>query len=127
MKLVSTQLVSARNPSEATLALRFLAETPEEIEFLSRPLSPPSSFPSVEWTAALLRMTPGLQLPAEPISSYSPSIVVSVRPQIDGAASTSQVVAPGETNLFAYALDAIAPDGKLVRLHVPIEVRATLG
>lgn len=54
-------------------------------------------------------------------------VVVSIRPDIDGAPSMSFVSRPGTTGVVPISLQAIAPrTGELVHLKLPLEVRANI-
>ncbi len=92
-----------------TLELRLVPETMEDVDFIR---SAPAYGPDPTWLQALVGKTPELA------DSSSPSIVVAVRPRVDGAASTALVIPAGTTATMLVHTD---------RGPLPLEVRANLG
>lgn len=77
----------------------------------------------VEWATQMIADSTNQGVP---MPGLSPFIVVSIRPQIDGAPSMSQAIERGTTQLMPLGVVAIAPSGELVRFSLPLEVRADL-
>ena len=115
--------LAGRTSVVAEVTIKFVPETAEETNWLNDPME--SAFDLRGYVRELIAKTPELEAEAGPTRSSSPFIVVSVRPQIDGAPSMSMVLHPQGTEVLPLQVQAIAPDGQLVRLDIPLEIRAS--
>jgi hypothetical protein len=104
---------------ESTVTIRLVPENSEEADLLRRV---PAGLGVDGWMRRIVELT-GTD---EPTPSSPPSIAVSVRPQLDGAPSTAQVVTPGVTVGMTMEFAFVGSDGKPTRLHMPLEVRASI-
>ena len=115
---------AGRTSVEATVTFRVVPDSVDDANLLMGDGRghAPMGLMMLQWIQAIVGSIPTdeLTLPSSPYS------VVSVRPQIDGAASASMIIRPGETELMPLALVAIGPSGDLVKLSVPLEIRATV-